>query len=229
MLRGVREAGRPSVPELAQSLAGAMWTLPADEQALALAIYRQLASGLPVAPRELAEALGREAEGVKRTLEGWPGVFREEGGRIVAFWGLAIAEMAHRFRIDGRTLYTWCAWDALFLPALIGQRAEVESRSPVSGEPIHLTVSAEAIEEVAPETTIVSMLAPRADFDDAVLTSFCHFVHFFTSPEDARPWLSEHPETFLLSLDEAFELGRLTNAAKFPGLASHKDGVRDGV
>lgn len=218
----VAQVSRPPIPELAQTLAGAMWALDDDEQGLALAIYRQLAHGLPVAASELAEALGREAEGIEKTLERWPGVFRDGEGRIVAFWGLAIAEMAHRFRVGGRTLYTWCAWDALFLPALIGQRAEVASRSPVSGELIRLTVSAEGIEEVAPEATVISMLAPSADFDDSVLISFCHYVHFFSSPEDAQPWLSEQVGTFLLSLEEAFELGRLTNAAKFPDLSSRQ-------
>jgi alkylmercury lyase len=196
-----------------------MWALSADEQELALSIYRQLAVGAPVPLSAVAEALGRDEGEIVETLEQWPGVFRADDGRIVAFLGLALPEMAHRFRIDGRTLHTWCAWDALFLPTLIGQPAEVESQSPVSDEPVRLTVSPQRVEEVVPKETVVSMLAPTADFDDTVLMSFCHFVHFFPSAADAQPWLSEHTGTFLLTVDEAFELGRLTNAAKFPGLS----------
>lgn len=207
--------------ELARTLAGAMWTLSADDQELALTIYRTLASGTPVHLSSVAEDIGRDEHDIADTLDQWAGVFRDDGGDVVSFWGLALAEMTHRFRIQGRTLSTWCAWDALFLPALIGQTAEVESQSPTSGEPIQLTVSPRGVEEAAPEGTGVSMLAPTADFDDAVLMSFCHFVHFFPSADDAEPWLVEHPGTFLLSLDEAFELGRLTNAAKFPDLSSH--------
>ncbi len=39
------------------------------------------------------------------------------------YWGLAIAETKHRLEVDGRALYTWCAWDSLFLPEIL-QRTE---------------------------------------------------------------------------------------------------------
>ena len=55
------------------------------------------------------------------------------------------------------------------------------------------------------------MLAPGEQFDDDVIRSFCHFVHFFASPGDARAWLADHAQIFLLSVEDAFELGRLTN------------------
>lgn len=218
----VSQVTKPDVAELARTLAGAMWTLSPDDQELALAIYRRLAAGTSVSLGAVAEELGRDEGDIAETLEQWPGVFRADDGHIVSFWGLALPEMAHRFRIDGRTLYTWCAWDALFLPALIGQQADVESQSPVSGEHVRLTVTSDGVEEVVPDGAVVSMLAPTADFDDAVLMSFCHYVHFFPSDEDARPWLSEHAGTFLLSLDEAFELGRLTNTARFPHLFTRR-------
>ena len=40
--------------------------------------------------------------------------------------------MSHRFEVAGRTLYTWCAWDSLFLPQILGQEAEVESTCPLT-------------------------------------------------------------------------------------------------
>ena len=52
-----------------------------------------------------------------------------------------------------------------------------------------------------------------------VIQTFCHFVHFFTSGEAGESWTAEHPGTFLLSLEDAFELGRLVNARNFPSLA----------
>lgn len=217
---------RPEIPELAKVLAGAMPALPPDQQELALAIYRQLAAGEPVSAGALAEQLSREEGEIANTLEQWPGVFFTDDGRVVGFWGLALAEMPHRFQVGGRTLHTWCAWDALFIPELIGQRAEVESRSPVSGEPVHLTVSPQGVEDVTPEATAVSMLAPTEVFDADVIMSFCHYVHFFTSAEEAAPWLSEHPGTFLLSVNEAFELGRVTNRARFGRALSELSGSR---
>ena len=206
---------KPEVPQLARVIAGATPPLAAEDQHLALALYRHLARGEPVATVALAAAMERDAAEVEATLARWPGVYRGDDDRILAFWGLALPEMAHGFRLDERQLYTWCAWDALFIPGLIGETAEVESRSPVSGERVRLRVAPERVLEVEPRGMVVSMLAPRKRFDYQVVTSFCHFVHFLSSSADAEGWLVEHPETFLLTVDEAFELGRLTNRAKF--------------
>lgn len=209
------ERTNPDLRELADAISGAMPPLPPEEQRFALALYRQLARGEPVPIDSLAVDVDGKPPDVDATLERWPGVYRDGAGRVVAFWGLAIPEMPHRFRVDGRRLYTWCAWDALFIPELIGRTAEVESQSPVSGDSVRLTVTPEQVLQVAPEGTVVSMLVPAERFDEQVIMSFCHFVHFFPSVADAEPWLGEHSETFLLSVDEAFELGRLTNRSRF--------------
>lgn len=63
---------------------------------------------------------------------------------------------------------------------------------------------------------MVSFLVPEGSFDADVVQSFCHFVHFFVDREAGERWVAAHEGTFLLPLDEAFELGRLTNAANFP-------------
>jgi hypothetical protein len=36
-------------------------------------------------------------------------------------------------------------------------------------------------------------------------------VHFFTSPESAEAWIDGRPGLFTVSVDDAFELGRVTN------------------
>lgn len=46
---------------------------------------------------------------------------------MVAFQGPSVVEAPHRLRLDARTLYTWSAWDTLFLPELLGRPAEIES------------------------------------------------------------------------------------------------------
>ena len=126
----VANATKPPMPEFAESLAGAMPALGPAEQQLALAVYRRLAAGDPVPPSALATELGRGEAEVDETLDRWPGVYRDDAGRVIGFRGLAIPEMPHRFRVDDRQLHTWCAWDALFIPELIGRTAEVESRRP---------------------------------------------------------------------------------------------------
>lgn len=162
---------------------------------------------------------------VIQQLRSWPGVYydtRHDGEqRVIGFWGLAIAPMPHRLRVDSRELYAWCAWDTLFLPALLGAGVEVESSCRASGYPVRLTVTPHRIESAAPAGLLVSFLLPDAAAMSAnVITSFCHYVHFFRSREAAQPWLDRHPETFLLPLADAYEFGRRVNKARY-GTASY--------
>jgi alkylmercury lyase-like protein len=48
-----------------------------------------------------------------------------------------------------------------------------------------------------------------------VVANFCHFVHFFHSSEAGEIWIAEHPGTFLLSIEEAYALGKGKNAAQY--------------
>ena len=57
---------------------------------------------------------------------------------------------------------------------------------------------------------------PNMDkLNNDVTTDFCHFVFFFDSKSVAEQWIAEHPGTFLLSLEDAFLIGKEVNAARY--------------
>jgi len=67
-----------------------------------------------------------------------------------------------------------------------------------------------------PAGTVVSFVTPRQKaIEQDVVKNFCHFVHFFASAEHGERWTAKHPGTFLLSLGDAWELGRRKNAAQY--------------
>jgi len=198
------KAAKPSVESVAEALSAAVPTLDRTEQQLALQLYRMLLAGKPVTTADLAASAGTEARVVEAALGRWPGVFRDRKGRIVGSWGLAIRGMPHRFATEAGEITTWCALDPLLIAPLVTEAARVESADPVSGDRIRLTVTPGGVVDVSPPGTVVSMLAPDEPFGHDIVQSFCHFVHFFASEETAQTWVTDHPETFLLSLDEAF-------------------------
>lgn len=206
-----------TIQELADSIAGAAPDFDLVKERLAVQLYRLLAEGEPVTTEKIAESLDLSTDQVEDILSGWPGVYYDDDHRVVGFWGLAISKLSptHRFEVDGRALYAWCAWDTLFLPGILGATARIESTCPVTKQKVSLVVGPNGVKEVAPAGAVVSFLMPDRPFDADVVQSFCHFVHFFASEEAGAKWVSEHPGTYLLSLDEAFELGRLTNEANF--------------
>ncbi len=203
------------VTELADKIVGAVPRFDAAGQKIAVVLYRLLSEGHPVPLTRLADVVARPVETVTNTVAKWP-VFRDDQDAVVGFGGLTVVEMPpHRFIVDGRTLHTWCAWDSLFIPGVLGKPARVESVCPVTKEQISLEVGPDGVKRVDPPTIVVSFLTPDRTFDRNVIVNFCHFVHFFRSAHVAATWISQHTGTFVLSIDEAFALGRLTNARNF--------------
>jgi alkylmercury lyase len=204
--------------ETAAALVGLFPALNPEEQRMSLELYRLLAEGKPVSIRRLAERLARHSDDVAKTLRTWPGVFFDQHGDVIGYWGLSPThETTHRLRTDGRTLYAWCAWDTLFLPALLGRSADVESASPRTRTSIRLTVAPDGVRSVEPDGVVMSFVMPDRDkLQENVVTSFCHFLHFFPSRHEGEAWVAEHPGARVLSLAAAFELGGHKNRLQYP-------------
>src|SRR5437879_880345 len=97
--------------------------LEADQRAVALEIYRGIAESATISPAQISRRTALEPSQIEAIVGSWPGVYRDGAGNIVGFWGLtAQAVSKHELRFNGQTRYAWCAWDCLFLPALLGQR-----------------------------------------------------------------------------------------------------------
>ena len=176
------------------------------------ALYRRLAKGSPVALSEIAAEINVPITHLVLRVESWPGVYYDDERRIIGYWGLSLKPMSHHLRVDGRELFAWCAWDTLFLPALLGQTAEVLSVCRASGEAVRLCVSHRAVERAEPREMVVSFLFPdESAVRHDVISNFCHYVHFFVSKKGAQHWLAQNSGAFLLSLDEAFEVGQRRN------------------
>jgi alkylmercury lyase len=165
-----------------------------------------LARGKPASPEEIAAASGKSPEEVRATLNRFPSAEWDDQGRVVGL-GLTLQLTPHRLKLEGRTLFAWCALDALLFPVLLRQPASIESPCRGTGEPVHIEVTPTGIETVEPPTAVVSIVAARN------LTNFrrvsCNNTHFFSTPEAASRWLEKHPEATILPAEEAFRLGRL--------------------
>lgn len=195
-----------------EAIKAAMPTLDKTDQQIATAIYRLMSSGEPVEPAAVAESVSEvSVDQVKERLNSWPGVFRDESGRVVGFWGQAIDKLDPEYRLvrDDNTTYAWCALDTLFIPGILGKAVRVEASDPISGEAISVVVDAHGPREVTPTSARVSMLIPDGPFGYDVIESFCHLVLFFASDQTGATWIAKHKGATLLSVEQAFELGRV--------------------
>ena len=104
-------------------------------------------------------------------------------------------------------MYAWCALDPFLIVPVIRRPAHVESKDPVTGEPITMTVTPQGIKDLFPSTAVVSFIAPKRPFDFDVIESFCHYVLNFASRESAERWASGRDSIVLLPAAEAFKVG----------------------
>ncbi|HNP63592.1 MAG TPA: organomercurial lyase [Woeseiaceae bacterium] len=188
-----------------QALGELFFQLSDDEQRIARCLYQQLATAKPVELQVLSRQTGVPLSTTVDTLKEWPGVYFNDAGAVIGFWGLAIDPVSsHQIVIDDVTLYGWCAWDTLFIPVLIGKTCQVLAKCKQTGEPIRLEVSPNGVECASPETVHLSYVLPdEAEFDRDVVTSFCHFVHFFRDRETAETWSSKQDGGFVLDLEDS--------------------------
>jgi len=211
----------PSIDDLAATLrnsTGPHFTLDPAGQASALALLRMLAGGEPVSPADLAATTGQAAEQATSFIDGLPGVYRDDQGSVVGFWGLTVAELPpHPYRVGGQDLFTWCAWDPLILTPWLGGEAQVSSVDPRTGEAVGLDIANGEIAQAShPDLTLSFKIVDEWEGD--VIARFCHDVHLFTGHESARAWTLEHPGTFPISLEDGERLAQAWGRAVFPSL-----------
>ena len=185
--------------------------LEPESRRVAVELYRQLAAGRSVRPADVASALSIAVSRVEAVLAQatLSAAEYDEAGWIVSFGGLSLRPTPHRFQVDDQTLYTWCAFDTLFLQTVLGKRAQVESTCPVSGRQIRFTVTSNGIGECTPDAPFMSLVTPEAgQMHDNLKRSFCCHVHFFASAEAASEWVSDQEGAVVLPIADAVEVAR---------------------
>jgi alkylmercury lyase len=203
---GVTEKIAPSrEPALANQLQAA---LRCDHPRLWLHLLRTLAKGLPVPPAGLAAALGLSLDEVRAALATFKDTEYDTDGNVIAC-GLSLTPTPHDFRVNGQHLFAWCALDALMYPVALQQAAQVTSRCPVTDVAVRLTVTPAGVDFLAPADAVVSLVIPAAQDGCCSLRSdFCRQVHVLGSPRAAAAWQSLHPGATVLSVEDAWHLGR---------------------
>lgn len=185
--------------------------------AFADAALALLAQGRPVSHEAVARTSGLPPAKVEEffaEVKERGGEF-DESGKLVGL-ELTLNPTLHRFLLDGRTLYTWCALDAIFLPGLLGKTAEVESTCPETGREIRLTVTSDGVADYSPASTVLSITVPghscrrEDDAEDKLETGpssdSCGQMFFFASRAAGEQWLTTHPAVVLFTPEEAYEL-----------------------
>lgn len=170
----------PTVDLLARSSAGAAL--------VRRAAFTLLRRGRPASQQALAEATGLAVEAVRVALDelaavGTATVMHRE---VVAAGGLSVMPAAHRLRLDGVELWTWCAFDAIGIPAALGVDAVAITRCPTCGSVLEITLRRGA---PPADSLLVGWLPDRPCAN--VQVDFCPEANLFCSEGHLRRWRDE--------------------------------------
>jgi alkylmercury lyase len=179
-------------------------------------LIRLVAEGEPVSLARLAAAAEVSEDELAAWLHSQPGTDWDEQGRLLGF-GLTQRETRHRFVVDGRELFTFCAADTLLFPPILDRPASVTSTCPATGQAIRVEVSPTAATVVEPATAVVSHVQLRAGCGD-IRAQTCDHGYFFATDEAAAQWRHDHPEGHVLPVKEFFDQGlAATRALRWGG------------
>ena len=126
----------------------------ADEQTIAIAALHAILGGEAIDRAGLVAATGFTPAKVDTLLDGQTKrglmVVEPDGGRVVGSWGLSLVPTDHRLHIRKRELYTWCALDAVGIPAGLGEDASIASHCYHCGASVNVEMIAGQVTHAEP-------------------------------------------------------------------------------
>ena len=177
-----------------------------------LELLQLLAKGQAASPGQMANNLHLPEQEVIKLLSHSPDIEFDAQGNITGM-GLTLNPTPHQFQLNGHQLYTWCALDSIMYPVALGQPAQVKSTCPVTNSEVRATITPEAVSELFPATTMLSIVIPESS-QTCCRSTFCNQGNFLASAEAASVWLTNQPNGLALSVAEAFQVGAIVSCKR---------------
>jgi len=118
--------------------------LTPEEKTIRLAAFYRILAGKPASIDELALETGIAASLVSQCVGAMADrgiLVTNEHRTVTGSHGLSLIPTDHRLTINGRNIFTWCAADAVGIPAALGMDAVISSRCFLCNTPIQITMS----------------------------------------------------------------------------------------
>ena len=194
-----------------------------EQEDLCRPLIQQVARGKPVTKADLQVSLRLSPDELERRLAHLPDTEFDQQGSIVG-WAVTLLPTSHQFQLDGKALYTWCAFDTVLFPPSLQRSAGVQSSCAQTGHPIAFVATPDGVvKDLTPAGSVMSLTLP-AERSECVRATFCYQSLFFQSEQAASPFLAAHPEALLLSVEEAALVGRWVAQSRFTEKPAEKSG-----
>jgi hypothetical protein len=146
-----------------------------------------------------------------------------DDGRVIAIHGLSRRPTRHRIEHDGGFVNTWCALDAIGIPAALAIDARALTQCPTCGRELSVTLI-RGEPQPLPEVVLRYPENRRGHLID----DFCSGANLFCSVDHLEQWLGDHPTAErVMTIDEVAELGRESWAEAAAHLTADADDLTE--
>lgn len=160
------------------------------------AIWLHALHGRPVTIPSLAQATGRPPGEVAAALTALheAGAVYVRDGAIIAAYPFSIPPTAHRVIIGELTVYANCAVDALAVPPMVDEAAEIASPCGRCGGPVTVAMHGDRVLGSRPAAPAVFYVGKECCAAGPAVLTRCPHIQFFCGRDHVAQWLNVHPE-----------------------------------
>lgn len=179
---------------------------PEEKSIRLLTFYKILEGNLPSVSELSIESGLPESEVIKclETLKEVGTLVLDKEGNIVGSHGLSLVSTKHRLIINNKNLYTWCAADAVGIPAALGADAKILSNCSYCNDVIEIDIVKGNIHHSNHKDTCIWVV--EADLSKSIVCCTCPQINFYCSVEHFNK-SKHHSKGRLLTLNQAIQLG----------------------
>ena len=188
---------------------------------MGVTLCRLLSGGTAVTREQLGVACGFSQEQLGQLLKKLPATALEldARGAVVGFGGLSLRPTRHQLITGEVELHTWCVFDALFLPEILGKPAILVTHCPSSGAELTVELSPGGVRAARPKDSVMSIVGPdRQACCDNLRKAFCDKVNLFQDEPTFTAWSRGRKDMGCVTLEEAQLFARQRNALRYPDI-----------
>lgn len=165
--------------------------------------FVEIASGRIPTLDEAAKRIGMGPDQARRVADEAVrrGLLTLDGGRITGSRGLSAVPTSYQVRMGDHDLFTWCALDAVGIPASLGKDARIKATLLDGTAPVVVEIQEGRVKSSHPSDLRIALPSPT--LDRSVRETLCPRIGFHSADN-----VPGHDDISVLTLDEAAELGR---------------------
>jgi alkylmercury lyase len=195
-----------------QQLQKLLPNLKKEKRQISKFIYQKLALGKSVPIETIANELQIPIQDIQVHLKQMAYVEYNAIGEISAYRGVTLNQTKHCVFHNNVKIFTWCAFDTLFLADLLVEPVSISSNCPACGKTIACKVTDRNLTSSKDSDIVMSFIIPdKVDYCEDLQNAFCCKVHFFCNLQCGSEWINLSPEIDFFDLEKSLVIAQERN------------------